>query len=138
FVPPPGTPNPMAEANDYLKKAEQLLNQVIQTSTDPSERVAASNQLLRLRQSAAGPVGQPGYPANAAVTPASSGPKVDLRMQPASQPTGGNTALYQTASQSNGAAKWTSWGKLKKTALRQQDGQPVFRLEEERGTFVYA
>ena len=45
---------------------------------------------------------------------------------------------WQTASQSTGAAKWTNWGRLKKTAYKLQDGQPIFRLEEDRGGFTYA
>jgi hypothetical protein len=130
FVAPPGgSPSPVTEGDKLLEQAAKYYQQALQSS-DPNLRQQAQARLQALQQVSAvqGAGQQPGYP-NA--TPASA-VKVQLggNTTPA-QATGGNTALYTGAPA--GAAQWSKWGTLRKTAFQNQ-GQSMYRLEDERGT----
>jgi hypothetical protein len=129
FVPPPGGDQSLlAQADAALAKARELYQKAAQSS-DVSQRNQALSRLQSLDQlTGAGATGQPGYP----FTTTSSGPRVQLgaATTPAST-TGGSTALYQTADPAN-AAKWGSWGTLRRTSF-QKDGQPMYRLVDDRG-----
>jgi hypothetical protein len=129
FVPPPGGSPLLSQADKQLDQAAEMYRLAAQ-STDPNERLAATRKLQTLQQMQT-PLGQPGYPGNATQS-AGTAPRVTLGTQVSQGGGSGSTALYQTASMTNGAPQWTAWGTLKKTAM-QKDGQPVFRLEDARG-----
>jgi len=131
FVAPPGgDQSPLAEADAAMLKAKQLFEKAAQ-SADPNQRAQALARLQSLQQMPASLAAsqQPGYPSNAAVAP----PRVALggAITPA-QTTSGSTALYPSPGPT-GPAQWGKWGTLRKTAF-QKDGQPMYRLEDERGT----
>jgi uncharacterized protein YraI len=133
FVPPPGGETGlMAQAAKARQDAELLYQRVYQSSQDPNEKAEALRQLQILRQAATGPVGQPGFPYNTASVQGGTAPKVTMGTPTSNQP-GGNTALYQTAAQPTGAAAWTKWGTLRRATFVQPNGQPMYRLEDERG-----
>jgi hypothetical protein len=126
FVSPPGGPPLISQADKTLDQAKQLY-QLAAQSNDPNERAQAQNRLQALQQI---PSVQPGYPGSA--TTAGNVSKVTLGTQTSSS--GGNTALYQTATLSTEAARWSSWGILRATTLPPRDGQPVYRLEDAHGS----
>jgi hypothetical protein len=127
FVPPPGgDQSPLAQADAALASTKQLYEKAAQSS-DPTARSIALNRLAYLQQMpmAQGASMQPGNPSAAA------SPKVALTGAVTPTPAG-NTAMY-ASNGATGAADWSKWGFLRKTAYK-QDGQPLYRLEDERGS----
>jgi hypothetical protein len=129
FVPPPGGPPLLSQADKTLDQAKELY-QLAAKSNDPNESGPARVKLMTLQQIQA-PLGQPGYPYNTAQS-SGSAPRVTLGTQVSQTNSAGSTALYQTTALTTGTPQWTPWGTLKKTPM-QKDGQPVFRLEDPRG-----
>jgi len=133
YTVPPGYLSPLAQADAKRLEAMQLY-QVAAQSSDPTQRFQAQSwlQVLQRAPNTQGPVGQPGYPSNTGTAVLGAGPKVALGGTTApSQLTGGNTTLYPTPNQA-GPAQWSQWGTLRKTAF-QKNGQPMYRLEDQRG-----
>jgi hypothetical protein len=134
FVAPPGGPTLLSQADKQLDQVKDLYR-LAAGSNDPNESRAARQKLQTLEQTQV-PLGQPGYPNNTAQSPGTA-PRVTLMGTQVSQTSGsGSTALYQTTAQTTGALQWSAWGTLRKTSIPLKDGQPVFRLEDDRGVPV--
>jgi hypothetical protein len=127
-APPGGDQSLLADGDAAMLKAKQLYEQAAKSS-DPNQRQLATNRLQAIQQIPAIQTAatQPGYPQS------SGAPKVAL---------GGAITPVQTTSASStvsptpaaaGPAQWGKWGTLRKTAF-QKDGQPMYRLEDDRGT----
>jgi uncharacterized protein YgiM (DUF1202 family) len=131
FVAPPGgDQSALSEADATLRKAAALYQQAAQSS-DPNQKAQAQSRLQSLQQVQLTQVAtlQPGYPTSSA----GAAPKVVIGAATVqAQPTAGSNSLYSASSQTSQAA-WGKWGTLRKTSL-QKDGQPMYRLEDERGT----
>lgn len=134
--PPPGTgPSLLAQADEAYQKARQLYMQAAQ-STDPNEKSLAMSRLQNLAPVGAAGNGQPpGYPF-ATAAQGGGAPKVVLGTTVGLQGSAGTTAAYVPNGQP-AAPKWSSWGKLQKTAIKLADGTPIYRIADDRGNFSY-
>lgn len=109
----------LAEAERLLKtgdvtRAKQLLQQVANTATDQSQKVYALNRLASLQANPQ--VMQPTSRPNEPITAFSA---------PNSAPT--STVVTQAGK------NWTPYGILRTTALKTDDGQPIYMLEDPQG-----
>jgi hypothetical protein len=131
-VPPGGDQSLLAKADAALLEARQFLEKAAQ-SADPVQRAQAQSKLQSLNLvTANGGAGQSAYPYST-VAQGSTPPKVILGSASGVQP-GGTTAGYSTTTPqpAAGAAKWSAWGRLQRTAYK-QNGLPVYKLVDERG-----
>jgi SH3-like domain-containing protein len=132
-VPPGGDQSLIARADALLLECRQTLEKAAQSS-DPAQQAQARSRLASLPQFGTGGVAIP--PASPYSTAAQGGapPKVVLGSTVSGQ--GTTTAAYSLSSQQGpvGAAKWSIWGTLRPTAYKQPDGQPLYKIVDERGT----
>jgi hypothetical protein len=140
---PPGTPviapAPGAGAADAREEQRKNLQKAADLETDPARR-AQILQLLAGLQTGTPPIQQPGHPNNVGAWTDPSGRIVAMPVAAAAQGNGGTTSLYNTgnpstgpASTASGAAQWSQWGQLRRTAFKEADGRPVYALVDPQG-----
>jgi hypothetical protein len=136
FVAPPGSDqSAMADADAALLKAKQLYEKAA-LSLDPTQRAQAQSRLQSLNQMMGGSTAaqQPGYPYSTASQQGGTAVKVSLGTNIAGQGATGTTASYSTTAPqpAAGGARWSVWGKLQRTAYK-QDGLPMYKIVDDRG-----
>jgi len=129
-VAPGGNQSTLGQANDALDKARELYRLAAQTSSDSYERNLATTRLNYLQSmpvSQASGGQQPGYPGSTG-----SSPTISVGTIAPGPSNAGSTALYSSAPQTS-PAQWTKWGTLRRFNISSSNGQPFYRLEDERG-----
>jgi hypothetical protein len=133
-----------ASGVSYVSQGDQYLNQARDAytkaagSSDPNQSNVGQYKLRSLNAAIAQMASftPPGYPSTSSAfqTNNTTPPRVNLNTP--AQLTGANTALYNTANTAaqTGPGQWSKWGSLKKTSFTMKDGQPMYRLEDDRGT----
>jgi uncharacterized protein YraI len=129
-VPPGGTPAvapaPASRGTDLRDEERRSLQRAADLETDPARRTQLLQMVANLPPPSAA-AQQPGYPGNALAGVNIGG-----------NAGAGSTSLYNTGNQAGGqpglgAAKWSDYGELRRTAFREADGRPVYALVDKQG-----